>query len=81
MPLGNDFKKLGRRQGGKSKDLDKDRKKVVRKKYQWTKERLCVTYETLLVTQALDDKAYECHNLSSGLKHKQQKGTLWFRLK
>lgn len=32
MPLGNDFKKLGRRQGGKSKDLDKDRKKVVRKK-------------------------------------------------
>lgn len=38
---------------------------MVRKKHQWTKERLCVTYETLLVTQALDDKAYECHNSSS----------------
>lgn len=50
-------------------------------KHQWTKQRLCVTYKISLETQDLQDKAWDCHISSSGLKYQQQRGALWIRQK
>lgn len=53
--------------------------------HQWTKQRVCCTYEESLESQALGTKARECHIFSStcSKKHQQhaQREALWFRLK
>lgn len=52
-------------------------------KHQWTKQRVCCTYEESLESQALGTKARECLIFSTSKKHQQlaQREALWFRLK
>lgn len=64
-------------------EIKQEQEESGQQKHQWTKQRVCSTYEESLESQALGTKARECHIFSTSKKHQQhaQREALWFRLK
>lgn len=79
MPTCDNIKVFGRLQCFKQ-----EKEEISQRKHWWTKQRECI-YELFLKTREPDDEAWECHIIchmnSSGQKHQQRRGVLWFKLK
>lgn len=65
---------------GRLQCFKQEKEEISQRKHWWTKQRECI-YELLLKTREPDDEAWECHISSSGQKHQQRRGALWFKLK
>lgn len=65
---------------GRLQCFKQEKEEISQRKHWWTKQREYI-YELLLKTREPDDEAWECHISSSGQKHQQRRGALWFKLK